>query len=561
MIVGTTKRRKSQADTRPEGGKSGQPQETPEEYIQRSIESRDYTGAVTFIEFLRDELGQPYTKEIAHWHGYSLFHSARYTDAITLYEQMLKREPEDTTLWLYIASCHYYNQEFSEARDAALKGPSCDFRTRLLFHIAHQMNDEQGLYQAHSELVGTLENQLSLAAIHYMRSHYQEAIEIYQRLLVQRPEFLALNVYIAMCQFKLEQYEESNEAVDLYLAENSDSAVALNLKSCDYLRLFEASIAESQLLQIRKFSSAAYDFVEALITHNLCIFHDGADGFTILPKLVHALAEARHNLAVLYMRNNNPTEANEVLQDYQPIELHESILRATVLLALGQLSSEASQIEEANAIFSDIGAAEGTKDTVPGRECLASTRFIVGEYDEALRVLQTIEELVSEVDEFNYDKGMTLASLSKWAEAERHLLMVKNPAYTKEKFYLTWLCRCYIKNKKPSAAWNLYIDAASMEDSKTLLHIIASDCYSSGQYYYAMRAYDVLSKYETDSSFRDGLIASAVGVFRGVLTRKEPSDRLRELISILSQESDAKQVLDAIRQYALDSGEFDEPGY
>jgi intraflagellar transport protein 56 len=194
---------------------------------------------------LKDELNQPYTKELSHWHGYSLFHSARYTDAIALYDKMLKQEPEDTLLWLYIASCLYYNQEFPEAREAALQGRPCDFRTRLLFHIAHQVNDEQGLYQAHSELVGTLENQLSLAAIHYMRSHYQEAIEIYQRLLLQRPEFLALNVYIAMCQFKLEQYEESNEAVDLYLGENSDSAVALNLKSCDYWRLFDATIAES----------------------------------------------------------------------------------------------------------------------------------------------------------------------------------------------------------------------------------------------------------------------------------------------------------------------------
>jgi intraflagellar transport protein 56 len=389
-----------------------------------------------------------------------------------------------------------------------------------------------------------------------MRSHYQEAIEIYQRLLLQRPELLALNVYIAMCQFKLEQFEESNEAVDLYLGENSDSAVALNLKSCDYLRLFDPSIAESQLLQIRKFSSAAYDFIEALITHNLCVFHDGEDGFVILPKLVHALSEARHNLAVLYMRNNNPVEAQEVLQEYQPIDIHELILRATVLLSVGQRNSEATYIEEANAIFSDIGSSEGTKDLVQGRECLASTKFIVGEYEETLRVLQTIEEIVNEVDEFNYDMGMTLASLSRWAEAERHLLRVKNPSYTKEKFYLTWLCRCYIKNKKTSAAWSLYTDATSTEDSKTLLHIIASDCYASGQYYYAMRAYDVLSKYETDPSFRDGLVASSVGVFRGVLTRKEPPERLRELISILSQEPDARQVLLAIKQYALDSGEF-----
>jgi intraflagellar transport protein 56 len=156
---------------------------------------------------------------------------------------------------------------------------------------------------------------------------------------------------------------------------------------------------------------------------------------------------------------------------------------------------------------------------------------------------------------------MTLASLSKWAEAERYLLMVKNPAYTKERFYSTWLCRCYKKNKKPAEAWNLYVDATSTEDSKILLHIIASDCYSSGQYYSAMRASDVLSKYKADPSFRDGVIASAVGVFRGVLTKKEPSERLQELISVLALMPEAREVLSAIRQYALDSGEFGDDGY
>jgi intraflagellar transport protein 56 len=561
MIVGSAKRRSSQTAIKSEGGKPAQALETSEEFIQRSIESRDYSGAITFIEFHRDELKKPYTKDIILWHGYSLFHNGQYGAAIDVYNRLLEAEPDDTVLYLYVASCQFYNQEYDDARSSALRGPECDFRTRLIFHIAHQTNDEQELFQAHSNLVGTLENQLSLAAIHYMRTHYQEAIEIYQRLLMQHPEFLALNVYIAMCQFKLEQFDESNEAVDLYLGEYSDSAVALNLKSCDYLKLFDAEIAESQLLQIRKFSSAAYDFVDGLITHNLCIFHDGIDGFTVLPKLVHSLNEARYNLAVIYMRNNNPSEANEILKDFQPIEQNESVLKGTVLLALGQVNAEASQIEQANAIFAEIGSMETVKDTVCGRECLASTKFIVGEYEETLRVLQTIEEIVSEIDEFNYDKGMTLASLSKWAEAERYLLLVKNPAYSREIFYLSWLCRCYIKNKKPEAAWNLYVDATSTEDSKALLRIIASDCYLAASYYYAMRAYDVLAKYEPDPTFKDGLVASAIGVFRGVLTKKETSDKLSEVMNILAGEPDARQVLQAIQQYAFESGDMEGPIY
>ena len=457
----------------------------------------------------------------------------------------------------YISSCHFYNQDYELAREEAEKGPSCDFRTRLIFHIAQQTNNEQELFQAHSQLVGTMENQLSLAAIHYMRANYEDAIDIYRRILQQHPDYLALNVYIAMCQFKLDQFEESNESVDQYLAVNSDSAVGLNVKACDYLRLFDPDIAESQILQIRKFASASYSFIEGLIRHNIVVFHNGDNGFTELPKLVNSFSEARFNLAVLYMRQNNPAEAYNLLQNFQPIDINENILKATVLLAYGQLTSDEPMLEEANAIFTDIGNMDVVKDTVPGRECLATKEFVIGSYDEALRVLQTIEEVIGETDEYNYNKGMALAVLSRWAEAERYFLMVKNPEYTKEIFYTSWLCRCYIKNKKPDSAWNLYAEATQTEDAKTLLQIIANDCYLAGNYYYAMRAYDVLAKFEGDATLREGMIASAVGVFRGILSRKESSDKLQEVLSTLASEPEAAQTLQTIQTYIESSGEFE----
>lgn len=560
MIVGATKRKTDRSRQNEPAG-APEPQKTNEQFILQSIEGRDYSGAATFIEFLRDELNQPYTKELALWHGYSLFHLGQYSDAIDVYSKLLQEDPEDTMLHLYIASCHFYNQDYEAARAEAEKGFSNDFKTRLLFHIAHQTNDDQQLFQAHSQLVGTLENQLSLAAIHYLRSQFQDAINIYQKLLVQYPDFLALHVYIAMCQFKLDQFEDSNESVDAYLQANSDSAVALNLKACDYLRLFDAEIAESQLLQIRKFSSSSYEFVDSLIKHNVCIFHDGDDGFTILPKLVTSLPEARFNLAILYMRENNPTEAYALLEAFNPIDVNELILKATVLIAVGQLTTESAPIEEANGIFQEIGTMDVIKDTVPGRQCLISSKFINGEYDEVLKIMQTIEQLIADTDEFNYNKGMSLASLSRWTEAERFLLLVKNPSYTKEIFYNTWLCRCYIKNRKPDAAWNLYAEATSADDAKTLLQIIATDCFAAGQYYYSMKAYDVLSKYEMDPLYKEGMIASSIGVFRNILSRKETADKLQEVVATLSTEPDAQQVMETIVQYVENSHEFDTYGY
>jgi intraflagellar transport protein 56 len=343
-----------------------------------------------------------------------------------------------------------------------------------------------------------MDNQMSLAAIHYLRSNYADAIDIYNRMQQQHPDFLALHVYVGMCQFKLDQFEASNESVDQYLAQNSDSAVGLNLKACDYLRMFDADIAQSQILQIRKFSSASYSFIDALVEHNLVVFHNGEDGFTVLPRLVGSLPEARFNLALLYMRDNNPTEAYNLLQRYQPLETTEVILRATVWLAYGQLTQEGALLAEANHTFADIGEMETIRDTVPGRQCLATTKFIMSEYNETLRILQSIEQQAGETDEFNYNKAMSLALLSRWAEAERYFLLVKNPQYTKEIFYTSWLCRCYIKNKKPANAWNLYVEATQTEDAKTLLQIIGPDCYASGAFYSAMRAYDVLAKSEGD---------------------------------------------------------------
>lgn len=48
----------------------------------------------------------------------------------------------------------------------------------------------------HQQLTESIEDQLSLASIHYQRAHFQEATDIYKRLLLENREFLALNVWV-----------------------------------------------------------------------------------------------------------------------------------------------------------------------------------------------------------------------------------------------------------------------------------------------------------------------------------------------------------------------------
>lgn len=47
-----------------------------------------------------------------------------------------------------------------------------------------KFNDEKKLMSHHQNLQDIIQDQLSLASIHYLRSHYQEAIDIYKRILL-----------------------------------------------------------------------------------------------------------------------------------------------------------------------------------------------------------------------------------------------------------------------------------------------------------------------------------------------------------------------------------------
>ena len=105
---------------------------------------------------------------------------------------MTKEKGCDSLVHLYLACCYFFLGMYKEADDAAQKGtfsidagPTCKLQNRLLFHLSHKFNDEKRLMGYHQNLQDVIEDQLSLASIHYLRGHYQEAIDIYKRILIE----------------------------------------------------------------------------------------------------------------------------------------------------------------------------------------------------------------------------------------------------------------------------------------------------------------------------------------------------------------------------------------
>lgn len=60
-------------------------------------------------------------------------------------------------------------------------------------------------------------------------------------------EYLAVNVYVALCYYKLDYYDVSQEVLSVYLQQFPDSAIAINLKACNHFRLYNGKAAEAEI--------------------------------------------------------------------------------------------------------------------------------------------------------------------------------------------------------------------------------------------------------------------------------------------------------------------------
>lgn len=85
----------------------------------------------------------------------------------------------------------------------------------------------------HKNLKDVVEDHLALASMHYLRSHFQEASEIYKQLLLEYREYAALQSHLALCHYKLDFYDIAQEVNSVYLSMYPTSTIGLNLKVRD----------------------------------------------------------------------------------------------------------------------------------------------------------------------------------------------------------------------------------------------------------------------------------------------------------------------------------------
>ncbi|XP_063048498.1 intraflagellar transport protein 56-like isoform X2 [Engraulis encrasicolus] len=524
--------------------------------VEDYLNQRDYVGAMTLLEFQRSigERGE----DADLWLAYCAFHLGDHKRAMQEYKALTERPDCRPDVWVYLACTLFLLGFYKEAEEAGSKAPKSPLQNRLLFHLAHKFNDEKKLMVFHQKLEDMTEDQLSLASIHYMRSHYQEAIDIYKRILLQNRDFLALNAYVALCYYKLDYYDVSQEVLAVYLQRVPDSTIALNLKACNYFRHFNQKAAEAELknlIEISSSSSSSFEFAKDLIRHNLVVFRNGEGAMQVLPPLVDVIVEARLNLIIYYLRQDDVQEAFNLTKEMEPSHPQEYIIKGVVHAALGQEVGSRDHLKVAQQLFQLVGGSASECDTIPGRQCMASCFFLLRQFEDVLIYLNSIKSYFYNDDTFNFNYGQAKAAVGNYKEAEEIFLLIQSEKMKNDFVYLSWLARCYIMNQRPRLAWELYLKLETSADSVNLLNLIANDCYKMGQFYYAAKAFDVLERLDPSPEFWEGKRGACVGIFQLVLSGRQPRETLREVLPLLRNTGNPEvdYIVRIIKKWAKDN--------
>ncbi|XP_030307682.1 intraflagellar transport protein 56 isoform X2 [Calypte anna] len=481
--------------------------------LEELLAQRDFTGAIALLEFKRHVGEQEQDTDL--WIGYSAFHLGDYKRALEEFEALTKQPDCNPDVWVNLACTYFFLGMYTEAEQAALKAPKSRLQNRLLFHLAHKFHDEKKLMSSHQNLQDITEDQLSLASIHYMRSHYQEAIDIYKRILLDNREYLALNVYVALCYYKLDYYDVSQEVLAVYLQQVPDSTIALNLKACNHFRLYNGKAAEAELKNLTDSASSSFEFGKELIKHNLVVFRGGEGALQVLPPLVDVIPEARLNLVIYYLRQDDVQEAYNLIKDLEPT------------------APQKDHLKIAQQFFQLVGESASECDTIPGRQCMSSCFFLLKQFGNVLVYLNSVKSYFYNDDTFNFNYAQAKAAMGNFSEAEEVFLLIQSEKIKNDFVYRSWLARCYIKNKKPQMAWNLYLKMETSGESFNLLQLIANDCYKMGQFYYSAKAFDALERLDSTPEYWEGKRGACVGVFQMILLGHEAKETLREVLHLL----------------------------
>ncbi|CAI5442234.1 unnamed protein product [Caenorhabditis angaria] len=484
-------------------------QKMPE--LEEFLMKKDYQGAISLLEFKAKESPE-WDEARSLWLGHCYFHAGEYRKAADIYEPMLEREECPPDASLFLGCCYFFLGMYPEARATAEKAPKSPLFVRLMFHLAHKTGDEKRLMTFHQQLSENLEDQLSLASIHYLRMHYADAVEVYKNILTSQPSLIALNVYMAMCYYKMDYFDVAQDVLAVYLQAFPESPAAQNLAACIRYKSWSGKSALPGVENLMK--TNLYPSAREIIRHNQVVFNCGDGALQVWP--------------------NQVNDAMSLCNELEPHLPYEFLVKAITFTLHGYIKESKDHLKTAEQFFKMVGESTAECDTIPGRLSMASSLFLQQKYDEVIVYLDSVREYHQESDVYLLNIAQARLACRHYKEAEEAFLRVTGPERD-QPLYKFMLARSFIYNQKPHYAWDIMTKTRNTKDAASLMKLIAHDCYKAGEYYYSVKAFAQLEKSDPSPENWQGKRGATAGLFRLFVHGKAPKEQMAEALGYVAQ--------------------------
>lgn len=332
-------------------GSSPSPQEAQIPSADSFIQRNDWTGAIAVLEL--DKFSQK--RETILWLAYCYFHNGDYKKALALYKDFSKKNPL-TPLHLEQALCLFGMFKFQESQTKAQQAEDGALKARILYQCAQKLDNDSALMTAHRQLGSSVQDRLSVAAIHLQRSHLDDSVDIYKKILLENRNYKALNYYLALCYYKQELFDVAEEVLGEYLKTFPDSVLANNLAAAIQFQLNSEAQANEVLKRLHKnFEGADLPSQYDSLAHNQCVFNGGENALKVFPPLVEIFPEAKLNLVIYHMKQGNWQDAYQLVSDLEPRNPKEYALKGVVCAAFGQEKDNRDILLQAQHDFQTVG--------------------------------------------------------------------------------------------------------------------------------------------------------------------------------------------------------------
>uniref|UniRef100_A0A7E4V0V4 Intraflagellar transport protein 56 n=1 Tax=Panagrellus redivivus TaxID=6233 RepID=A0A7E4V0V4_PANRE len=508
--------------------------------LDEFLEARDYTGALATLE--HKQKNEP-TLQNSMWLAYCAYHGGMYQQAANVYESILKQKDAPPEVNLYLCCCYLMLGLADEAMKIAEKQPKSELQNQILLHCVYKNQDSKKTGYYHSLLTDSVEDKICYASINFQRGFYTEAADVYRQLLNQNPELLALHIYLALCYYKSDYFDEALECTQNYLAVYPDSPTAINLEASCVYRTDSPKTAQMVLRKAKHIAESELNFAKELILHNTVVFSGGDAALQTLPSLVSVIPEATRNLVIYYLKRGDGDSAFEAANGMEVKNSTDNLLKALVFVLLGYERKQPANIDHAAQYFKLVAESHEEENTIVGRLSMASYLCITKQYKQSLVYYDSIINFNRDDDRFNFNYGQAQLQCENYVIAADVLQRVKDNRFTVLPVYQMSLCRAYIRSKQSSKAWAFVSAQPSTSHSAMVLKLMANDCYLMEDYYYAALAFDSLCRRDPRNELHSaGKRGACMGVLQLFVSHKADREQLMSVLRMLEQDREPESI-------------------